>query len=137
MSPFRRNAAVAAVASLLLAGTAGPGAGTEVPQIRVGSKAFTENVILGEMAAQLAAAAGAEVDHQRELGGTRVLWEALLRGDLDAYPEYTGTISQEILSGRNLRGEEAIRAALAEHGLSMSRPIGFNNTYAMGMPEAL
>ena len=137
MSALGQNAAAAAVAALLLVGTAGPGAGTEAPQIRVGSKAFTENVILGEMVTQLAAASGAAVDHQRELGGTRVLWEALLRGDLDAYPEYTGTISQEILSGRNLRGEEAIRAALAEHGLSMSRPIGFNNTYAMGMPEAL
>ncbi|MCY3763567.1 MAG: amino acid ABC transporter permease, partial [Gemmatimonadetes bacterium] len=100
MSPFGQNAAVAAAATLLLAGTAGPGAGAEAPQIRVGSKAFTENVILGEMVTQLAAASGAEVDHQRELGGTRVLWEALLRGDLDAYPEYTGTISQEILSGR-------------------------------------
>ena len=137
MSPFRQNAVSAAVAALLLAWTAGPGAGTDAPQISVGSKSFTENVILGEMVAQLAAASGAEVTHQSELGGTRVLWEALLRGDLDAYPEYTGTISEEILAGRDVHGEEAIRAALQEHGLSMSRPIGFNNTYAMGMPEAL
>ena len=135
MSP---RAAAAAAALLLLGYPPGAEADSAAPQITVGSKAFTENVILGEMVAQLAAAAGAGVDHQRELGGTRVLWEALLRGDLDAYPEYTGTISEEILAGRDLRGEEkAIRAALAEHGLSMSRPIGFNNTYAMGMPEAL
>ncbi len=136
MNPLRTGAAAAA-AALLLACPAGAGAGTDAPQIRVGSKSFTENVLLGEMVAQLAAASGAEVTHQSELGGTRVLWEALLRGDLDAYPEYTGTISEEILAGGGVHGLEAIRAALEEHGLAMSRPIGFNNTYAMGMPEAL
>ena len=40
--------------------------------------------------------------HQREIGGTRVLWDALVRGDIDIYPEYTGTIKQEILSGEKI-----------------------------------
>ena len=103
--------------------------------LRVGSKAFTENVILGELVARLGADAGAVTEHKRELGGTRVLWNALLRGDLDVYPEYTGTISQEILAGQDVVGEDAIRAAVGEHGLRMSAPFGFNNTYAIGMRE--
>ena len=102
--------------------------------VRVGSKAFTENVILGEMAAHLITGTGATSVHERELGGTRVLWNALLRGDLDLYPEYTGTIRQEILAGQNIP-EDGIAAAVAEHGLRVSAPFGFNNTYAIGMRE--
>jgi osmoprotectant transport system permease protein len=108
------------------------------PRLAVGSKSFTESVILGEMLAHLAVDAGATVAHRRQLGGTRILWDALLIGEIDAYPEYTGTITHEILAGegRALAGEAAIRAALAGRGIGMTRPLGFNNTYAMGMrPE--
>ena len=104
--------------------------------VRVGSKKFTESVILGEAATQLARSTGARATHRRELGGTAVLWEALRRGELDVYPEYTGTLRQELLSGRHLPDDAALRAALAEAGLRMSRPLGFNNTYALGMKEA-
>ena len=55
--------------------------------VKVGSKKFTESVILGEMTAQLMRSAGAAAEHRRELGGTEVLWQALLRGDIDVYPE--------------------------------------------------
>jgi len=105
--------------------------------LKVGSKTFTENIILGELVARLGADAGIVTEHKRELGGTGVLWHALLHGDLDVYPEYTGTISQEILAGQDVEGVEAMRAAVAVHGLRMSAPLGFNNTYAIGMPEQL
>src|SRR5262249_16533875 len=88
---------------------------------------------LGEMLAHLARDAGARVTHREGLGGTLVVWRALLRGDVDAYVEYIGTIAAEILSGQDVRGETAMRRALAEHGIAMSRPLGFNNTYAIGM----
>jgi osmoprotectant transport system permease protein len=104
------------------------------PKVQVGSKKFTESVILGEMATQLARSTGAEpVVHRRQLGGTQVLWKALLRGAIDVYPEYTGTIGEEILAGQDVRDEEAMRGALAEHGIRMSQPLGFNDTYAIGM----
>ena len=70
------------------------------PEVKIGSKAFTESVILGEMVSLLARNAGASPVPLRELGGTRVLWNALLRGEIDIYPEYTGTISQEIFAGQ-------------------------------------
>ncbi len=115
------------LALLLAAGTAW---GAEV---MIGSKKFTESVILGELLAHLARQAGDAPAHRRELGGTRVLWNALLAGGIDIYPEYTGTISQEILASQGLRGETEIRDALARRGIRMSRPLGFNNTYAIGM----
>ena len=123
---------VAALTVSLLGCVAHAAAQTEV---KIGSKKFTESVILGEMLAHLARGAGAAASHRRELGGTRVLWEALLRGDIDVYPEYTGTIAQEILAGRNLKTDAELRAALAARGIVMGRPLGFNNTYAIGMKK--
>jgi osmoprotectant transport system permease protein len=105
--------------------------------ITIGSKAFTESVILGEMLRQLAVHTGAEAVHQRQLGGTRVLWNALLGGDIDAYVEYTGTLLQEILVGQNLRNETGLRKALAARGLRMTAALGFNNTYAIGIKQSL
>jgi len=107
------------------------------PRITVGSKSFTESVILGEVVAQMANWAGARVDHRRELGGTKLLWSALLAGYVDVYPEYTGTIAQEILGKSGIRGDEAIRQALAERGVVVSASLGFNNTYAIGMRRAV
>jgi len=59
--------------------------------ITVGSKDFTENILLGEMYAQALANEGADVDNQINLGGTNVNREALLSGDIDVYPDYNGT----------------------------------------------
>lgn len=108
------------------------------PEVHIGSKAFTESVILGEMAAHLARHAGAEARHRAELGGTQILWQALTSGEIDAYVEYTGTIREEILgdaarAGVPLDSERAMREALAERKVVMSQRLGFNNTYALGM----
>ena len=64
--------------------------------LRVGSKAFAESVILAETAGFLAQAAGAPVEDWRALGGSRLCWDALTAGALDVYPEYTGTLREEI-----------------------------------------
>jgi len=103
------------------------------PEVKVGSKKFTESVLLGEAAAQLLESAGAVAVRRSELGGTRVLWEALLRGDVDVYPEYTGTLAREILAGEAVPDEAALRAALGARGVALSRPLGFEDTYAIGM----
>ncbi len=102
-------------------------------QVVVGSKAFTESVILGEVLVYLARDVNVEVEHRRQLGGTQILWKALLRGDIDAYVEYTGTLSQEILRDQDAHTEDEMRAAVRDHSIAMSRPLGFNNTYALGM----
>ncbi len=107
------------------------------PVVQVGSKAFTESIILAELVKDTAIAAGVRAVHQPQLGGTKILWAALLAGNIDVYPEYTGTIAQEIFSSAALRGDEAIRRALAERGVAMTASLGFNNTYAIGMREVV
>jgi osmoprotectant transport system permease protein len=109
----------------------------ESVRITIGSKSFTESVILGDMLSHLAQRAGIEASHQRQLGGTRVLWNALLSGEIDAYPEYTGTLMQETLVKENLQTEVQLKQTLAARGLRMTRPLGFNNSYAIGMKETL
>jgi osmoprotectant transport system permease protein len=105
------------------------------PGVVIGSKAFTESIVLGEIAAGLARDAGAEVVHERQLGGTRVVWDALVRGEIDLYPDYTGTLEREVLASENVRGREALEAALARRGLRLGPSLGFENTYALGMKE--
>lgn len=112
------------------------------PTVQIGSKSFTESVILGDMLMHLAQTAGANAEHQSELGGTQVLWQALLKGDIDMYVEYTGTIREELLSqviksGTPVHSEIDMRDELAKMHVIMSERIGFNNTYALGMREAL
>lgn len=103
--------------------------------ITVGSKKFTESVVLGEIVKFATTGNGTITTHRRELGGTRVLWSALLKGDIDIYPEYTGTIRQELLKGIDTHTLPLLRAALAKQGIRMSAPLGFNNTYAIGVTK--
>lgn len=100
--------------------------------VRIGSKNFTEAVILGEIATGLARGSGEQAEHRRQLGGTRILWKALEDGAIDVYAEYTGTLADELLAMPGA-GLEELSAALAERGLAMTAPIGFDNTYALGM----
>jgi osmoprotectant transport system permease protein len=130
----RRFAAVLIAAILALAGSSARG--DTSPDVRIGSKKFTESVILADIAARLADSAGAHAIHRQELGGTRILWDALRAGEIDIYPEYTGTLMREILADEHLRDETELRQALDARGLRMSRSLGFEDTYALGMkPE--
>ena len=105
-------------------------------KLHVASKAFTESVILGEMVTQLERGSGVPAEHRSGLGGTRLIWNALLAGSVDVYPEYSGTLLDEILSG-DTRPEPVTRAwleqILATRGVGISEPLGFNNTYALGL----
>ena len=104
--------------------------------VRIGSKQFTESVILGEIARLAARDAGVQAVHERELGGTRILWKALQQGDIDAYPEYTGTLTHELLQDVPADADIAtLRARLKPLGIGITDPLGFDNTYAIGMRQ--
>jgi osmoprotectant transport system permease protein len=108
----------------------------EGPVVTVGSKAFTESVILGEMVRALAEHAGARARHKERLGDTGKAWTGLLTGDLDAYCEYTGTLRKEILERENIPNDQALRRLLRDkYRLLMSRSLGFSNNYGLGMKE--
>ena len=110
---------------------------TAQPVVKVGSKMFTESIILGEIITRLANHAGARAEHRRALGGTQIVFKALEKGEIDIYVDYTGTISQEILQGKNARTEADMRTALAKRGIVMGQHLGFNNSYAIGLKETL
>jgi len=102
--------------------------------LKIGSKRFTESYILAEIVAQTARAAGeAAVTHRPGLGNTAILFAALKNGAIDLYPEYTGTIVQELLGGKVPANLEAINAALAPMGLAAGIPLGFGNSYALAV----
>jgi osmoprotectant transport system permease protein len=102
-------------------------------EITIGSKKFTESYVLGEIAKRVLIDAGIPAEHRQGMGGTIILWQALRGGQIDVYPEYTGTIIQEILKSDQSLSLEEIREALAKFGLGMTDPLGFNNTYALVM----
>jgi osmoprotectant transport system permease protein len=104
--------------------------------IVVGSKKFTESYVLGEIAKTALERAGFQVEERAGMGGTIILWQALRGGQIDLYPEYTGTIGEEILKAKERLSEEELRRRLAKFGVGMSRDLGFNNTYALVMRQS-
>jgi osmoprotectant transport system permease protein len=99
----------------------------------IGSKKFTESYVLGEIAKRTLTDAGIPAEHRQGMGGTIILWEALTGGQIDAYPEYTGTIATEILKSDSRVSLDQIRDSLEKRGVGMTASLGFNNTYALVM----
>jgi osmoprotectant transport system permease protein len=105
-------------------------------RLTVGSKRFTESYILAEIVVRAAGGPDAAL-HKPGLGNTGILHAALRSGAIDVYPEYSGTIAREILGLDHDLPPPALNLALAAQGLAVSTPFGFNNSYAIGVPEAL
>jgi len=102
-------------------------------EVVIGSKKFTESYVLGEIAKRTLTDAAIPAEHRQGMGGTIILWEALRRGQIDAYPEYTGTIATEILKSNSRVSLNQIQDLLEQLGVGMTAPLGFNNTYALVM----
>ena len=101
----------------------------------VGSKDFTESVLLGELLAQSLEARGLKVERRFELGGN-LAHEALAAGEIDAYPEYTGTSLMAILRRPPLTDpravyEEVRRVYADNFGVEVGPPLGFSNDFAV------
>jgi osmoprotectant transport system permease protein len=104
------------------------------PAIRIGSKSFTESYILAEIAAQIIDETGeARAERRLGLGGTGIVYGALASGAIDLYPEYTGTIALAILKEPSATAVATLRSRLAAQGLTVSDPLGFDNTYALAV----
>jgi len=122
----------------LMVGMTGPGFAAEKPDtVVVGSKNFGESYLLAEIAAQVLEAKGFVVVRQLGLGGTLICYEALKNGEIDLYPEYTGTLSQAVLNMPGNPGRGQINEALVADGLELLQEYGFNNTYAIVVRETL
>lgn len=135
----RRGGQVAAAFSLALVLLALAGAGLarrETGAIRVGSKNFTEQVLLGEIVAQtIERYTDLPVERRLNLGGTFIADRALRAGEIDLYVEYTGTALTAIFHepiGRDAAAVYArVRELYARTGRTVLKPLGFNNTFAV------
>jgi osmoprotectant transport system substrate-binding protein len=109
--------------------------------VRVGSKDFTEQYILGEMYALLLEEAGLNVERRLNLGGTPVAHQALLNNEIDLYPEYTGTGLLTVLKQPASSDREAVFQTVREmyeeqFDLTWLDPAPMNNTQALAMTRA-
>src|ERR1700684_3561190 len=113
------------------------GCGPSQPHITVGSKFFTEQVILAELLAQhIEARTGIHVERKTNLGGTLLCHKALQAGQLDLYVEYTGTALTAVLNetpgGDSNSDDQRVKQAYSERlNLEVTEPLGFENTFAM------
>ena len=103
--------------------------------ILIGSKKFTESYVLAEIAKRSFENGGLTTEHRQGMGGTIILWQALKGNQIAVYPEYTGTIAEEILKSPTASAGE-MREELAKFGVGMTGELGFNNTYALVMRRA-
>jgi osmoprotectant transport system substrate-binding protein len=135
MKPF-----IARVARLLSVGLVGltlTGCGSGEKRIVIGSKNFTEQLILAELMAQhIEANTDLKVERRLNLGGTFVCHQGLIAGQLDLYPEYTGTAYSAILKLPPLKDAKQVydrtrKAYQTQFKLEWTEPLGFNNTFAM------
>jgi len=122
------------------AGVLGAPSRIQKPLVVVGSKRFTEQYIVGHLVAELAQAAGYPVERKLGLGGTVVVHEALVRGEINVYVEYTGTgLLAQLKEAVRTDPEEVYKIVHDEYlrrwGLVWLKPWGFNNTYALAMRE--
>jgi glycine betaine/choline ABC-type transport system substrate-binding protein len=105
--------------------------------IVVGSKNFTEQIVLAELfAQQIEAHSGLHVERRTNLGGTLLCQQALLSGKIDLYPEYTGTALTAVLNDPPQNDPSAVfQRVQAEYrsrfNIDALQPLGFNNTFAM------
>ncbi|WP_028309285.1 glycine betaine ABC transporter substrate-binding protein [Desulfitibacter alkalitolerans] len=112
----------------------------EKPKIIVGSKNFTEQLLVGYMIGALMEDAGYPVDYKLRLGGTGLVHESLVNGDINVYVEYTGTGLIAILQQEVMTDPDAVYAKVkemyqSEFGLVWLEPWGFNNTYTITMRQ--
>jgi glycine betaine/choline ABC-type transport system substrate-binding protein len=107
------------------------------PHLTIGSKFFTEQVVLAELLAQhIEARTGVHVERKSNLGGTLLCQKALLSGDLDLYVEYTGTALTAVLNESPSADSHDVYSRVKQgyaqrFNLEVTEPLGFENTFAM------
>lgn len=128
-------------AMVLIACAGGSGTSNANAPIKVGSKDFTEAFIIGEMYALSLEKAGFQVERKLNLGGTPVAQAALTSGEIDLYPEYTGTglltvLKQPAMSDPKQVFDKVSTAYKDQFNLVWLDPAPMNNTQALAMTKA-
>ena len=134
MTILRSSLAVLALAVVLLFASCSP---SHADRIVIGSKNFTESLILGELIAQqIEAHTKLKVERRFYLAGTYICQQAILAGRIDVYPEYTGTALTAILKQNAGHDKQDVYQRVKSEyegrfGLTLGPALGFNDTFAM------
>ncbi len=134
---LNRASALALIATAPLAASCAPR-----DAVKVGSKNFTEELIIGELYAQVLEHAGMSVSRKLDLGTTDIAMAALRRGQIDLYPEYTGTALLDVLHAAPIsdpqRAYATVKSAYAQRfGLVWLDPAPMNDTQALATTQAV
>lgn len=111
--------------------------------VTIASKDYTENIILGEMFAQLVEAnTDLNVKKKLNLGGTFVCFQAIQNGDIDIYPEYTGTaltaeLKMDVIKDPDKSFETVRDEFDKQFDIKWFKPLGYNNTYALAVTDEI
>ncbi|NLM20285.1 MAG: glycine/betaine ABC transporter substrate-binding protein [Peptococcaceae bacterium] len=131
--------AVALVISLGSIGGCGQGEATAGGTITIGSKDFTENIVLAHiMADMIEAQTDLKVNRKVNLGGSNVALKALQNNDIQMFPDYTGTIVANYYQEETGSSEETLektRQLTEQDGFKVLKPFGMNNTYTLAVTK--
>jgi len=138
---MKRRTVLTAIGGFAALSAGATGAWSQGKPIRVGSKNFTESIVVANMIADVVEAAGFKVERKLQLGGTGVIHQALVNGDIDVYPEYTGTalLVQLKMPVENDAAKvyATVKKEYAEQfKLVWVETLGFNDTYALAMKRS-
>lgn len=139
---MKRKLAAAALAAAMGLTALLSGCGS-AETVVVGSKDFSENIVLGEIFSQLIEAkTDLKVERKLNMGGTFVCFEAIKNGDIDIYPEYTGTgLTAQLGMDVIADPDETYRIVSEEFdqqfGITWLEPLGLNNTYTLAVSDAV
>jgi len=134
-----RKTIIGMISFVLVSGMLLTGCGGGSGKVVVGSKDFSENIIIGEIFSQLIEAhTDIKVERKLNMGGTFVCFEAIKKGDISIYPEYTGTgLTAQLKRDVITDPEETYKIVKEEFdkqfGIKWLDPLGFNNTYAIAV----
>ena len=137
MTEISRARAIALLAAAgVMPGCAGSNA------IQVGSKNFTESIVIAELYAQVLEAAGYRVVRRLDLGSTQIALAAMRRGDIDLYPEYTGTALIDVLGMPPMRDSRAIfetvrREFAKRYAMTWLEPSPMNDSQGLATTRAI
>lgn len=126
---------------VLITGVLLTGCGGGADKIIVGTKDFSENILLGEIFAQLIEAnTDIKVERKLNMGGTFVCFEALKKGDISIYPEYTGTaltaqLEMDVISDPDESYKVVKEEFDKQFGITWLKPLGLNNTYTLAVTD--
>ncbi|MCS5421756.1 MULTISPECIES: glycine betaine ABC transporter substrate-binding protein [Psychrilyobacter] len=110
----------------------------EVETIKIGHKNYTEQRVLGQLFAVMIENHTDYKTDVKELGGTKIVFEALKSGDIDLYPEFSGTAYVALLNESGLKDPSEVHKLVkdrlkAENNLDYLNPLGYNNTYTLAV----